>query len=1700
MSERCPKVRVPVRRFCLVGLACAALLSGLVSPAYAGGSESGESPVVGAFGLGDDLEGAISERDGAFELGLAVGPLSLRWDSRGLADRHGLGPGWGLGFGHIDTVGGVRVARSSGGVHAADPTHPTGLAGYGVHDARFDAVSGTLDGRGAGADPVEYAFVLHELGGVVTYFNDAGDPVAQIGAMGQRSDWSWDPAISHRLLGMVDTDGVAMELDWATDPGAVFVRPGANLPPEEVDDGEPVSPTWRIELDGGRVSGIVDPAGGAVVIGYDRSGLVGRVAGRSGASTVVDWRAYPDGLTRVASVRTVDAQGRELSARTWAIAGDGSPSSGWPTYGGDAEVFWSGDAGFRYVTAVSDGATRVESEYNSLHELIDRRMISMTSSGEATLREQSFVYFGTDDGGVPDPQTLPGFWSRPVASQTLIRDPAGRERSESESFVFDELGRMVDRTAIDGTRTTTVYDDVVPEGHPLPIALQLEQTETTPDGLTRRIVHQVNDARTAVVAAESAEGRAGAPLTVTGRVEYDLRDDGFVVERRQFPTDDLSDPLRTRWDREVDLGAGTITETETVGAGTSHAATAMIVASLRHGGRLAEVGPAGTGSSTVFDVAGQPVEHHDPAGNVTRIRYENAQQHGRNVTTVTTPDGVERTERRDPLGRVIELSDNIRDGEASPGFVRIAERREYPEPGIASSTDAWGAMTTAHQDAFGRVIRTVTPTGLVQVVDHDDVANTVTTGITPTGRLADAEQTTTEQFDPVGRLVAARQTRNDGAPGQMVQHTLDGFGRAKATTDGRLTTTMTFDDVGNPVRATLTPEAEAEAEAAPGAALADRGRPITAEQRFDGFGSPIEKVIGDERRSRSGGVRSFDALGRAAIQEDQLGRATEITYTVDGLPSRIEHGNGQLTELSYDPDTREVVRVARTAPGLTPMVTEYRYDPVTRLLREQADPAGRAGTAITTDYDAFGNPTRVDYPDGAVVSYDYDPHGRRIAVTDAAGQRTEYDYDRAGVLVGARQFDASDRPSASVRYTFDEFGRGTRVARSNGVTTEYTFTSAGQIATEHTSLHDRPQSERVYEYDVRGNVTQRIDTTHDRGESVTTTTTTTTTYDYDAYDRLVRSATHDGEHADAPIVRSTTYELSPSGALERETPTEASVGETVREFDYSPLGELIATTTSALGEAGTRVEQRYDDAGNLTRAADGTEYTYDPANRPVTQSDPDGTVRQIRYWVDGARRSISERAASGETSETTFHWDGDTLLNDTTTGAGRVTTASYLIGASRHARTVIAGDRATTSYFGTDRHGNVTELTDDAGEVTTRYAYADYGARTVATLDPESMPDTNPFGYSGEYTNPDGTQHLAVRTYDPDSMRFTTMDTADLHNTYAYADLNPVTGIDPSGRTSENDSMQTLSLVLAVVGLALTVASCIFAAPVGIMKLFTVAFVIGDLLEIANYTIQRTQPDGVPGEVLEGLEQAQAGFAVVSFLGAIFGLGRFVIHAVKRGLAMFHAAEAVKVHKAATTPGLTSVSELKAGTAAANQLIADAEKGVDRVVQQYTPDALGQLWGRINFLLGVSPVHKSSQAATVASKRFWVQFRDWMSGIIGREVHNDAVWMIAKHFYEGVDAVAQQLSFVRALRLDAMRLSRMTAFDGMPAGYGTMFWYIQNLGHSVRKANMSHPLLRAATSEQILEKVSAQLVRHPPVTATESKTWFSRLWSWVMST
>ena len=122
----------------------------------------------------------------------------------------------------------------------------------------------------------------------------------------------------------------------------------------------------------------------------------------------------------------------------------------------------------------------------------------------------------------------------------------------------------------------------------------------------------------------------------------------------------------------------------------------------------------------------------------------------------------------------------------------------------------------------------------------------------------------------------------------------------------------------------------------------------------------------------------------------------------------------------------------------------------------------------------------------------------------------------------------------------------------------------------------------------------------------------------------------------------------------------------------------------------------------------------------------------------------------------------------------------------------------TASFYATDGHGNVRQLTNESGIVTDTYTYDAFGKVIAGT---GTTP--NVYLYNGERFDADlGLYHLRARSYEPDRGRFTTMDPhpgqinepVSLHK-YLYANADPINFRDPTGMATLTEYAQKIKLI-----------------------------------------------------------------------------------------------------------------------------------------------------------------------------------------------------------------------------------------------------------------------------------------------------------------
>jgi YD repeat-containing protein len=868
----------------VVGVAVAALAAAFlvsdVNPARAG---EGATPVVGSFGVGGALSGGVDERTGGFALqtpllalpGIPGGGgsvdvgVSYRQDlAAGNGDVYGLGAGWVWNIPRVNVDSGVQVSPASGGVFDADASKPSGLNGYVLEDLVFAQTPGVLAERD-GVGSVEYAYSLVYRGGLTDYFNTTGDLIARVDGFGARVDYVWDQNASHRLIAVIDGAGNRATMNW-TGVGVEIVTP-------QRSDG--VITKTVLEITGGRLVSVTDPTEEKIVFTYQDAGLLERVVSASGAVTEVSYQTLPSTVNpqvAVDQVRVIDQDtGATLSTREWDVLGDHN-AQGYPTYTGEAALWGSGDDQYRYQTQLSDGATNVVSEYNSMGVMRSRQIVVSSGAGDVTAQEQQFVYPGTEDDGVPDPQNLPKQYTKPTQTTMVSRDDRGRTRNVSEQAVFDDTGRPIKQVTPDGVVTETVYDTTVPEGMLLPVGLMVEQTTTGTDGTVAKTVNTLTPDHKTVQATETFVGTSTTELVSKSRTEATVQPDGFLSEQRVIATGEVAEgptTVVTRFDRIVDDPAGTVTLSQTGAAGTPAESTVSTVVDKTTGLTLKAIDATGRHTSTTYDVAGRPVTETDPTGKTVTTEY------GEKVTRVTDSQNVTVSEYVNVVGEVVKITDNITVGEggklvAAEGVERVVETRAYEQNSSkVTVTDERGLETVTVSDVFGRPVRVTGPTKVTQVTEYDDVANTVRTGQTTSSGLEDARFVTKTQMDDSNRTVSETGQRKDTIPVPESTTTFDGLGRTLTQVAGDVSTNVVLNPDGTPKTTTTTP---VKPDQFP-------GEQVTADREHDLLGASTKKTLAQAGETRPGITRVLDAAGQTLSETDQAGQTTSYEYTVDGL-------------------------------------------------------------------------------------------------------------------------------------------------------------------------------------------------------------------------------------------------------------------------------------------------------------------------------------------------------------------------------------------------------------------------------------------------------------------------------------------------------------------------------------------------------------------------------------------------------------------------------------------------------------------------------------------------------------------------------------------------------------------------------------------------------------------------------------------------
>lgn len=849
----------------------------------------------------------------------------------------------------------------------------------------------------------------------------------------------------------------------------------------------------------------------------------------------------------------------------------------------------------------------------------------------------------------------------------------------------------------------------------------------------------------------------------------------------------------------------------------------------------------GGNESTVALRNGQLSSVVNSQGRTEQLEYDNNGVVTGIKIASTTQGSIQWQFSNDANGRMVEVTNPLQQ----------KTRRDYDAAGnVIAQTDAMGNQTRYTYDSANRLKTTQYADGQIDSYVYDAAGRKIDETIGGIERRF--------KLDAIGRVIELLDpdlTPETWDDNPRTKYRYDLANNLISSTDARgFETRYEYDQLGRRT-ATIDP---------------DGGRTTTT---YDLAGRIVAET------DASGGTKTYRfENGRLASTKDAIGATT--SYVIGDSSARVTDALGNQTTYLYGAGSR-----LQTVVDAAGNQTSYVYDDFGRLIRV----TDALSHSTTYQYDSMNHVTRIEYADSTSKTFEYDSVGRVTKTTEADGTRVENTYDSRGrvtqvkadgVVVSDTTYTAAGNVATvrdsrgTTRFEYDPVGRMTKMLDASGGSISYTYDTTGNL----TSVRS-PGLLQSYIVDWRGNPTE-VDASG-----------LTVRFEYDGLGRVLKSTYSNGIEESRLYDKAgnvTSIDTARNGqsfetiSITRDIlgrPIQVNDGSELSEYRYNNIGRLEFESYATIGGVHS-INYLFDAVGNRLTKSDSqigvTTYTYDSRDRMLTEQTPQGTTG-YRYDQRGSR--IEELSADGTVTRT--QWDaqgrmvnvGKTIGNTTTSTALRYDdmgnligqtvdgkSTEYLVDRNRPYSQILAAydDTGTEEYVFAGQAGpriaahhgipmffsrdinNVRLVTDGSGAVVSSAHYDAYGNVLSSTGTPL------PFLYNGELRQ-QSTQldFLRARYYDPAAGVFLSVDPAagqlalpqTLHD-YAYANLNPVSNNDPSGRAGSLIEQVNVTAVanLLITSVATSVAGGVFQYATGgsVAKGLFFGFILGFGIGVAG--------------------------------------------------------------------------------------------------------------------------------------------------------------------------------------------------------------------------------------------------------------------------
>jgi YD repeat-containing protein len=419
----------------------------------------------------------------------------------------------------------------------------------------------------------------------------------------------------------------------------------------------------------------------------------------------------------------------------------------------------------------------------------------------------------------------------------------------------------------------------------------------------------------------------------------------------------------------------------TISGGWTYVNHRDVIETYDANGRLVGLGEAGLATSLQYDANGRLTDVTNPFGRHLGLAYDSA---GR-VTTVTLPDG-------HTLGYGYDANNNLASIRFADGAVRqyVYENSSFLHALTGVIDESGRRRLTWGYDSQGRPNQSYYGNGTGRV-------NVVYNGSQVTTTDARGTQRTRNFATVAGRQVLASlqtaATADSAATGWSFAYDANGNPLSITTRSGEVQQ-VTTDSRG---RETVLTRAAGTAQAL--------GTQTTWHPTFE---KPTQAV--------SAGVTDNYTI-------DTAGRVTQIKSTAGGTTT---------TQFSAVYNAQNLLQSVTDARGTT---LSYTYDGAGNIASVTNTALNQ--TTYYQNYDAHGQPARIQRPDGTVVTRTFDTRGRMATRTDPSGT-TQYAYDGAGRVTSITAPDGSWKS-----FAYDTAGLLSSISNNRGETTTITRDASG---------------------------------------------------------------------------------------------------------------------------------------------------------------------------------------------------------------------------------------------------------------------------------------------------------------------------------------------------------------------------------------------------------------------------------------------------------------------------------------------------------------------------------------------------------------------------------------------------------------------------------------------------------------------------------